>query len=141
MVAVFAGAFSGTITLGSALIALVVLGSAGYFAVRGKAVERAEQTSRDFRENYLAEKERAESLSAQVLEQRELKHAAKSEAEAFKKLTDLSSVHSQIAELRLEMSGRFDAFAASLHAFEDTQKLQTEALQAIVAKLNLNGHP
>lgn len=136
-----AGVFSGTITLGSTLVALVVLAAAGYFAVRGKATDRAEEIGREWRENYLAEKARAESLADQVVEQRDLKHAAKAEAEAFRKLTDLSSVHSQIGELRVEMSGRFDAFAESLHAFELTQLKQTEALQAIVNNLNLNGGP
>jgi hypothetical protein len=127
----------------SLFVVLVVAGASGYFAWRGKQAatatdraETAEQTGRDFRDYYLAERERTESLEKQLLEQREAKHEALTEIGRLKMATDLTNVLKAIADLRAEIASHFEAFGSALTEFSRTQETQIAALEAIVARLN-----
>lgn len=134
-------AWSGTINPGT-IVALVLAAVAGWFAFKGKqaqnADKRAEQARQDaesFRDNYDVERERSESLAKQVLEQRELKHAALEEIARLKMLTDMTNVLKAIADLRAEIASRFAEFAVALDSFSTFQAGQTEVLQQIAANL------
>lgn len=102
---VFAGQtrFSNTITLGTVLVGMMVVIVAGFFTIRAN-------TARIWRENYEGEKTRAEHLAselirvsaekdAEILEQRTLKHAALSDAAAWKLKTDQTKVLQSITQL------------------------------------------
>lgn len=139
------GAWSSTMNPGT-IVALLVAAVAGWFAFKGKqaqnADKRAEQSRQDaesFRDNYDVERERSESLAKQVLEQRELKHAALEEIARLKMLTDMTNVLKAIADLRAEIAQRFAEFAIALDSFSTFQESQTEVLQQIATNLkNLN---
>lgn len=139
------GAWSSTMNPGT-IVALLVAAVAGWFAFKGKqaqnADKRAEQSRQDaesFRDNYDVERERSESLAKQVLEQRELKHAALEEIARLKMLTDMTNVLKAIADLRAEIAQRFAEFAIALDSFSTFQESQTEVLLQIATNLkNLN---
>lgn len=148
-------AWSASVNLGQLFTLLLVAGVAGFFAWKGKQAKSAddrastaEQTGRDFRDYYLAEHERVESLERELGEQREAKHAALTEVARLNMATDLTAVTKQIAdvaksiaEFRSESSEHFAAFRGALTEFTKTQETQTAALEAIVARLNDGSAP
>lgn len=135
------GAWSSTINPGTVIAAVVVI-IGGWFAFKGKQAQNADRRAElaredadSFRDNYNAERERADSLAKQLLEQRELKHDALEEIARLTMLTDMTNVLKAIGDLRAEIAQRFAEFASALDSFSSSQQAQTEVLQQIAANL------
>ncbi len=129
---VVAGMFSGTISLGVALIALLIIVIAGYFATRYKLAELAQaqtkvatESAAEWRDNYMAERARADDLEKRYMEQRALKHEALAKVAALELKTD------QTAVLRaLETQG--NALTAFHADFLQREKEASEIRQHVV---------
>lgn len=135
------GVWSSTINPGT-VIAFALVIFTGYYAFKGKQAaaadehaKSAEQSMRDFRDNYTAEHERNESLEKQLVDQREKKHAALNEVARLTMLTDMTNVLKAIADLRAETATKFTDLIAALDSFSATQQAQTAVLQEIAASL------
>jgi len=133
--------WSNSLDVGTVLSATVVI-VAGFYAVKGRQAassdQRASEAREDadrFRENATFERERADALQEQLLEQRELKHTALTEIARLKMATDLTNVLRSIADLRAEVAAHFESFGVALAKFEHTQEQQTAVLQAIEKRL------
>lgn len=94
-----AGVFSGTISIGTAVVATLVIAVAGYFASRYKLTELAQEQTKgaqdaasQWRDNYLAERQRADDFEHRYQEQRALKHEALANLAAEKLKTDQTIV-------------------------------------------------
>jgi hypothetical protein len=94
-----AGVFSGTISIGTAVVATLVIAVAGYFASRYKLTELAQEQTKgaqeaasEWRDNYLAERQRADDFEKRYQEQRALKHEALANLAAEKLKTDQTVV-------------------------------------------------
>jgi len=140
--------FSNSISLGTALVGVMLLAFAAYFAWKNKALESAQgsavsaNTSAErWREDYLGLREVLEDketqhaaaladANARYEEQRALKHAALTENAALKMATDLSGVMQALTD----MATRFASFS-------DVQQSQTRVLEQIEKRLAaMNGH-
>ena len=133
--------WSNTINPGT-VIALALAGIAGWFAYKGKQAQNADlratqarEDAESFRDNYNVERERSESLAKQVLEQRELKHAALGEIARLKMLTDMTNVLKAISDLRAEIAQHFAEVATALDSFSKSQEIQTGVLKQISTNL------
>jgi hypothetical protein len=96
---VAAGLFTGTISLGVALLTLIFLAVVGYFATKWKITELAQkqaeaanEAANTWRENYVAERTRADDMEKRYHEQRGLKHEALAKVAALELRTDQTIV-------------------------------------------------
>lgn len=103
-VGVMAGLFSGTISIGVAVITLVFLAGLGYFAMKYKLTELAQEQTKaaneaasTWRDNYLAERQRADDMEKRYQEQRALKHEALTALATEKLKTDQTAVLKALA--------------------------------------------
>lgn len=139
--------FQGTFSLGTAVIAVMMLGFAGWYATKNKALESSQSQSDHWRDDYLAEREarkdaeeRFVALLAESEEryarQRELKHQALNEVSALKMATDLTQVMRLITDMNERLQTTEARLLARFEAFAKVQEAQTHALEAIAARLN-----
>lgn len=99
-------------------------------------VQDAQALTEEWRENYLAERQKAEDTLKQVAEQRALKHAALNENSALKMATDLTAVMQALSDQRSLVTERTDKLeqrmTRRMDAFDANQTRQTEILSELV---------
>jgi biopolymer transport protein ExbB/TolQ len=119
----------------TAMIVVFAVIVTGYFTVRTESAKAATQRVGDakdetdhWRNSFLAEKARAESLNEQIDQHRAAKHQALTELAAERLKTDLSGLMKQMGDAFTSVNRRLDS---SL----EIQEAQTEALHAITRRL------
>lgn len=139
---VIAGVFTNSISLGTAVVGIMLVVFGGYFAWKSKALDSAQGNASEantsaqrWRQEYEALRDLLKDKELQYTdalreehtrydEQRALKHAALTENAALRMATDLSGVMKALTDM-----------AVNLIAFSEAQQSQTRVLEQIEKRL------